>query len=130
MSVTIPIRYQMRVDTAANWTSHDPVLLDKEAGYERDTGLMKLGDGATAWSALAYFGWPGASGGGALATYETTAASGGAQSLTLPAAPTWAAFWINGLRQSASLQTIAGTTFDIAAGAGVLAGDTITVDYQ
>lgn len=45
---------QVRSDTAANWTSTNPTLLKGEWGFEEDTGLAKLGDGATAWTALAY----------------------------------------------------------------------------
>ena len=48
-------KIQVRRDTAANWTSANTVLSDGEMGYETDTGYMKIGDGATAWSSLAYF---------------------------------------------------------------------------
>ena len=48
-------KIQVRRDTAANWTSADPTLSDGEMGYETDTGYMKVGDGSTAWSSLAYF---------------------------------------------------------------------------
>jgi hypothetical protein len=47
---------QLRRDTAANWTSTDPILSAGEAGFETDTSKLKIGDGATAWSSLAYFG--------------------------------------------------------------------------
>ena len=50
----IKVRMQQRRDTAAGWTSADPVLLTGELGYETDTGYFKLGDGSTAWSSLAY----------------------------------------------------------------------------
>ena len=46
---------QVRRDTAANWTSVNPVLAAGEAGYETNTGLLKYGDGATAYNSLAYF---------------------------------------------------------------------------
>lgn len=46
---------QWRRDTAANWTVNNPTLADGEAGYETNTGKFKLGDGATAWTALAYY---------------------------------------------------------------------------
>ena len=46
---------QLRRDTEANWTSNDPTLAEGEMGVETDTLLMKLGDGATAWTALDYF---------------------------------------------------------------------------
>ena len=49
------IQIQYRNDTAANWTSANPVLLSGEIGYETDTKLMKIGDGTTAWVSLAYF---------------------------------------------------------------------------
>jgi hypothetical protein len=46
---------KVRRDTAANWTSADPVLADGELGFELNTGRHKIGDGTTAWSALDYF---------------------------------------------------------------------------
>jgi hypothetical protein len=45
---------QLRRDTAANWTTADPTLADGEMGLETDTGKIKIGDGATAWSSLVY----------------------------------------------------------------------------
>jgi len=48
------VRIQLRRGTAAAWTSADPVLLPGELGLETDTQLYKIGDGATAWSALGY----------------------------------------------------------------------------
>lgn len=47
-------RMQIRRDTAANWTSANPVLASGEFGYETDTGYMKVGDGSTAWTSLSY----------------------------------------------------------------------------
>ena len=46
---------QIRRDTAANWTSANPTLANGEQGYETDTKKMKVGDGSTAWTSLAYF---------------------------------------------------------------------------
>ena len=43
-----------RHDTAANWTSVNPVLAAGEMGVETDTNKFKFGDGVTAWSGLAY----------------------------------------------------------------------------
>jgi hypothetical protein len=43
-----------RRDTAANWTSTNPVLQLGEVGWETDTRKSKLGDGATAWNDLGY----------------------------------------------------------------------------
>lgn len=48
------ISVQFRRDTAANWTSNDPTLLAGELGYESDTKKVKIGDGSTAWTSLAY----------------------------------------------------------------------------
>lgn len=45
----------IRRDTAANWTTANPILADGEQGYEKDTGKMKIGDGVKTWSQLAYF---------------------------------------------------------------------------
>lgn len=47
---------QLRRDTAANWSSANPVLASGEIGFESDTGKLKIGNGSSAWSALAYFG--------------------------------------------------------------------------
>jgi len=48
-------RLKMRGDTAAAWTAANPVLLTREFGIETDTRRMKMGDGSTAWTSLAYF---------------------------------------------------------------------------
>ena len=48
-------RLAVRRDTAANWTSADPILAQGEFGYETDTGLLKIGDGVTAWTALGFY---------------------------------------------------------------------------
>ena len=45
---------QIRRDTAALWTSSNPTLSSGEFGYETDTGKIKIGDGSTAWTSLAY----------------------------------------------------------------------------
>ena len=45
---------QVRRDTAANWTSVDPVLAAGEMGLETDTRKTKFGDGTTSWTSLAY----------------------------------------------------------------------------
>jgi hypothetical protein len=47
---------QIRRDTAANWTAANPTLAAGEQGWESDTDLLKIGDGATAWNSLAYHG--------------------------------------------------------------------------
>jgi len=52
---TVQARFQVRADTAANWTAANPTLLLNEIGIENDTKKLKLGDGTTAWASLAYF---------------------------------------------------------------------------
>lgn len=46
---------QVRRDTAANWTSINPVLAQGEIGYETNTRFMKIGNGTSAWNSLPYF---------------------------------------------------------------------------
>lgn len=50
----VQTRIQLRHDTAANWASVNPVLLEGEVGIETDTLKQKVGDGSTAWNSLAY----------------------------------------------------------------------------
>lgn len=45
---------QIRRDTAANWTSVNPVLAEGEFAVEVDTSYFKIGDGVTAWTGLGY----------------------------------------------------------------------------
>jgi len=51
---TIPTRFRIRRDTAANWTSTNPILLNAEPALETDTLKVKYGDGVTAWTSLGY----------------------------------------------------------------------------
>lgn len=50
----VNIRLVTRNDTAENWTTKNPVLLEGEMGIVRENGLIKVGDGATVWNNLAY----------------------------------------------------------------------------
>ena len=52
--VTVNERHYQRRRTAAQWTTENPTLAAAEIGYETDTGGFKIGDGATAWTALPY----------------------------------------------------------------------------
>jgi Major tropism determinant N-terminal domain len=45
---------QVKRGTAAGWTSANPTLNSGEIGFETDTKKMKVGDGSTAWTSLAY----------------------------------------------------------------------------
>jgi hypothetical protein len=53
--MTTYTRFKLRNDTAADWTSANPVLLQGEIGVETDTRRYKIGDGTTAWSGLSYY---------------------------------------------------------------------------
>ena len=53
-ATNVRVQMQQRRDTASGWTSANPVLLNGELGYETDTKKFKIGDGSSAWSAIAY----------------------------------------------------------------------------
>lgn len=48
------ITIQIRGDTAANWTSKNPVPKDRELCYDKTNNQLKTGDGTTAWNSLKY----------------------------------------------------------------------------
>lgn len=48
------INIRFRIDTSANWTNNNPILLEGEPGFESDNNRMKIGDGQTAWVDLSY----------------------------------------------------------------------------
>jgi hypothetical protein len=52
--VSILIQFQLRQDSAANWSSANPVLAQGEQALDTTSGRIKVGDGATAWNSLAY----------------------------------------------------------------------------
>lgn len=45
-------RMQQRRGLAAEWAAANTVLADGEIGIEKDTGVIKVGDGQTAWNTL------------------------------------------------------------------------------
>lgn len=72
-------RIQVRRDTAATWTTVNPILAPGEFGFETDTLKFKVGNGIALWAALPY----GGADGGVLAdngngTYTWTPAVGSA----------------------------------------------------
>ena len=64
----MPIQIQFRRGTYAEWVAADPTMaagefaLQTDAGGGQLAGQFKIGDGATAWSSLAYGGVTGPSG--------------------------------------------------------------------
>ena len=51
---TLNTKIVLRNDLAATWASVNPKLLAGEIGIEKDTGLMKIGDGENLWNDLEY----------------------------------------------------------------------------
>lgn len=51
---TLNTKIVLRNDLAATWASVNPKLLAGEIGIEKDTGLMKIGDGTNFWNDLEY----------------------------------------------------------------------------
>lgn len=45
---------KVRRDTASNWTTANPTLASGEIGFETNTNKLKVGNGSTAWTSLAY----------------------------------------------------------------------------
>jgi len=94
--MAVVTQIQIRRGTAAQWTSTNPTLAAGEQGFETDTGKMKVGNGSTAWTSLAYLGagtvtsiiaGTGLSGGtitttGTIAIDSTVATLTGSQTLT------------------------------------------------
>lgn len=53
----MPYKIRPRAGTAAEWTAADPVLAEREIGFERDESgklRMKMGDGETGWNDLPF----------------------------------------------------------------------------
>lgn len=95
------VQIQLRNDTAANWTSANPILAQGEMGVESDTNKFKIGNGVDNWATRPYGGLVGPQGiqGPAGATGATGPA--GPQGETGPIGPTgatgitWQGTWSN-----------------------------------
>jgi hypothetical protein len=48
------IKLQIRGDDAAAWAAANPILAEREIGFEQDTLRFKVGDGSTPWTSLQY----------------------------------------------------------------------------
>jgi hypothetical protein len=53
------VTIKLRRNNAAQWTAVNPVLAEGEVGLELDTRKFKVGDGATSWNSLQYWGGSG-----------------------------------------------------------------------
>ena len=56
------VQIQFRNDTAANWTTANPILALGELGLETNTGQFKIGNGVQTWTARPYGGIVGPTG--------------------------------------------------------------------
>lgn len=74
-------RIKLRRDTAANWTTNDPVLALGEAGYDTTNNELRVGDGTSAWSLLSAVGGTGNKI-TAEKTYSNNYSNGGGQTFT------------------------------------------------
>ena len=54
----MPIQFQFRRGTAAQWTAANTVLAAGEMGLETDTNLFKIGNGTLGWTSLPYASGP------------------------------------------------------------------------
>jgi hypothetical protein len=54
--MAVVTQIQVRRGTAAEWTSANTILAAGEFGLETDTLKVKIGNGSTAWTSLAYLG--------------------------------------------------------------------------
>ena len=54
MSKTVSTKILLRNDTAANWSTNNPILGKGQIGVEIDTKKFKFGDGSTPWNSLGY----------------------------------------------------------------------------
>ena len=51
---SLTVTLQIRRDSANDWTTRNPILLEGEYGLETDTHLIKIGDGVRDWAHLPY----------------------------------------------------------------------------
>jgi len=54
------LRLQLFGATAAEWDSHNPVLLKNEIGIDTTNNMIKIGDGIKHWNSLDYVSGPAA----------------------------------------------------------------------
>jgi major tropism determinant Mtd-like protein len=104
------VAMQQRRDTAADWTSVNPVLYAGQLGFETDTGKIKLGDGVTAWTSLPYLS-------------GVTSVNGHTGIVTLTASDVSAD--AAGSAAAVLAETLPGLTVVAVSSAGALASDTL-----
>lgn len=68
------VEIQVRRGAASVWTSVNPTLGQGEFGLETDTDNLKIGNGTSAWTSLAYFSSGGGGGGSVSSVFGRTGA--------------------------------------------------------
>jgi hypothetical protein len=126
--MAVQTQIQTRRGTAASWTSTNPTLAAGEFGYETDTGKFKIGNGSTAWAALAY------SAGATAVTYLFNATSGqttfsgtDANGLTLAYTVGAEQVYLNGVLQVRGSDYTATNGTSIVLASGALTSDVLNV---
>jgi hypothetical protein len=134
---TVQVRLQLRADTAANWTTTNPVLLANELGRETDTGKFKIGNGSSTWSALSYQPWGGLITNADIAANAEIAVSkladGAARQLLQTAANGTDVEWTSNVDIPGTLDVTGAATFDAAVtiqGDLTVNGTTTTISTQ
>jgi hypothetical protein len=112
-----------RNGTAAAWTAANPILLAGELALETDTSKIKIGDGVTAWTSLAYGGTVGPQGPtGATGATGPTGATGAAGSPTSLGAV--------GSTPNANAASISGSTLTLQPSSGLFPGVMTATQYN
>lgn len=124
----VQTQLQQRRGTAASWTSTNPTLAAGEIGFETDTGKFKIGNGSTAWAALAY------SAGATAVTYlfnatsgQTTFSGADANGLTLAYTVGAEQVYLNGVLQVRGSDYTATNGTSIVLTSGALTSDVLNV---
>ena len=124
----VQTQLQQRRGTAASWTSTNPTLAAGEIGFETDTGKFKIGNGSTAWAALAY------SAGATAVTYlfnatsgQTTFSGADANGLTLAYTVGAEQVYLNGVLQVRGSDYTATNGTSIVLASGALTSDVLNV---
>lgn len=126
--MAVQTQIQTRRGTAASWTSTNPTLAAGEIGFETDTGKFKIGNGSTAWAALAY------SAGATAVTYlfnatsgQTTFSGADANGLTLAYTVGAEQVYLNGVLQVRGSDYTASNGTSIVLTSGALTSDVLNV---
>ena len=150
--MAVKTKIQVRRDTAANWTSTNPVLAQGEIGYVisgTNATYFKIGDGTTAWESLAFqnttgptgaTGSTGATGAGFSGVTSTSSVAIGTGSKTFAVASTGAFVlgdrvrvintatnWVEGTITALTSNTSITVNVDQTSGTGTLSSWTVSI---